>query len=165
MRPSRSRRRITPPNSVDPSWVHDLLAALTVKALQGRGFSAGEVTDDFVRAIPGAEDSPEPALLLARIYAHLAWRLPGIRSLAKRFEGRERKAGLGSDSFALAVQLYLRNREQIATFQAEAARKVEERRATEAARKHERGGATAASVFAFKRDKPTTPETPAERSA
>lgn len=127
----------------------------------------GEVDDDFVKSIPGAEDSPEPAVLLARIYAHVMYRIPVIRSFAKRLEGRERKAGIGSDTFALIVQLYLRNREQFATFRAEAARATAQKRAEQEAKKE--GGAVAASIFPFNRrggrSAAQSPDIPAERSA
>jgi hypothetical protein len=116
----------------------------------------------------GAEDSPEPAVLLARIYAHVMYRIPVVRSVAKRLEGQERKAGLGSDAAALVVQLYLRNREQFATFRAEAARSMAEKRA-ERESKAEQGGAVAASVFQFKsrggRSAAQSPDNRAERSA
>lgn len=119
-RPKRSarttRRPATPPNSVSPGWAHNLLAAATLRAFQDRGGDPGLINDEFVKMIPGAEDSPEPAVLLARIYAHLAWRIPGVRAFAKRFEGKEARAGLGSDLLALAAQLYLRNQDLFAAF-------------------------------------------------
>lgn len=101
---------------MSPGWIHDALAALTLQVLQGNKVNVGDVTDDFVKSIPGSEDSPEPAVLLARIYAHLAHRLPIIRKIAKRFEGREPRAGLGSDVLAFSAQLYLRNRDLVGAF-------------------------------------------------
>lgn len=130
--------------------------------LRDRGLSVGDVSEDFLKSIPGAEDSPEPAVLLARIYAHVMYRVPLVRTFAKRLEGRERKAGLGSDSAALLVQLYLRNREQFATFRAEAARSMAQKRAeTERKKEGGGGGAVAASIFPFKhRGEKIAAETP-----
>lgn len=125
-------RRITPPNNVQPGWAHNMLAALTLKAFQEKGGDPGVIDDEFVKMIPGAEDSPEPAVLLARVYAHLAWRIPIVRGLAKRFEGKEARAGVWSDMLALAAQLYLRNRDLFADFRtAQAAKLAESKRGPE----------------------------------
>lgn len=124
-RPRRTgTRKFTVPNAVTPGWTHELLAALTLRALQEKGADPGRIDDEFVKLIPGAEDSPEPAVLLARVYAHLAWRIPGIRQLAKRFEGREARAGLGSDLLALGAQLYLRNRDLVREFGVQQAKRA-----------------------------------------
>lgn len=74
----------------------------------------GAVADDFLRSIPGQDDAPEPAVLLSRILAHVGHRIPGFRRIEKRLEGREARAGLGSDVVALLLQLYFRNRDLIA---------------------------------------------------
>lgn len=87
-----------------------------LQALDRRRVDVGELSADFTSSIPGSEESPEPAVLLARIFAHIGHRLPLIQRIEKRLEGRDRKAGLGSDLSALAVQLYLRNRDLIARF-------------------------------------------------
>lgn len=108
--------KIKPPNRVEPGWIHTLMAGVTLRALQGADIEAGQVDDDLIRQIPGQEDAPEPAELLARVYAHLAWRIPGVRSIAKRLEGSEAKAGLWSDLFALLLSLWLRNRDLVAAF-------------------------------------------------
>lgn len=109
-------RKITPPNKVEPGWIHTLLAGVTLRALKSADIEAGDIEDDLIRQIPGQEDGPEPAELLSRVYAHLSWRIPGVRSIAKRLEGKEAKAGLGSDLLALALALWLRNRDLVSAF-------------------------------------------------
>lgn len=113
-RTGHARRKFTVPTNVNPGWIHNLAAALTVRAMDRRDIDGGKIDDDMIRLIPGAEDAPEPAELLARIYAHAAYRIPGIRSLAKRFEGSDPKSGLGADMLALSLQLWLRNRDLFA---------------------------------------------------
>jgi hypothetical protein len=112
-RRDRPRRQSSPPNRVEPGWIHDAAAAAMLKSLQNRRMDVGEVADDFLRAIPGQDDAPEPAVLLARILAHVGHRIPGFRKIEKRLEGREARAGLGSDVVALLLQLYFRNRDLI----------------------------------------------------
>lgn len=111
-------RKVSPPNKVEPSWVHDLLAGVTLRALESAEIDAGELDDDLIRRIPGQEDSVEPAELLARVYAHIMWRIPGIRSVAKRLEGNDARAGFLTDLTALALALWLRNRDLIAGYRA-----------------------------------------------
>lgn len=99
---------------MEPGWIHEAIAAAILKSLQDRRVDVGDVTDDFLRSIPGAEDAPEPAVLLARVVAHIGHRIPGVRRIEKRLEGREARSGLGSDMTALLLQLYIRNRDLIA---------------------------------------------------
>src|SRR4051794_14059113 len=86
-RDPRARKRPAapkPPTRVEPGWIHDALAAAILKALSDRKVEVGTVTDDFLRAVPGAEDAPEPAVLLSRVLAHIGHRLPGIRRIERR---------------------------------------------------------------------------------
>lgn len=112
---TRARKRTsTPPNRVDPGWLHEALAAVSLQALRNATngqLDVGEVADDFAKRIPGAEDGPEPAVLLSRLYAHMGHRLPLVKRIEKRLEGREKTSGIGSDVLALVAQLYLRNRD------------------------------------------------------
>lgn len=114
-RTSRSARPSSPPNRVDPGWLHEALAGFTLRAMRDHAegkLDVGALADDYAARIPGAgEDDPEPAVLLARIYAHIGHRLPLVKRLEKRLEGREKSAGIGSDIAALCAQLYLRNRD------------------------------------------------------
>lgn len=123
-RPGHRRAKFTPPNNVNPGWLHNLAAALTVRALSEREIEVGPVNDDMVKLIPGAEDGPSAAELIARIYAHIAWRIPIIRSIAKRLEGTDAKAGPASDLLALGVKLWLQNEDLIAAVRTAQARKV-----------------------------------------
>lgn len=109
------RKPPSPPNRVDPGWVHKTAAALILRALADHGGDVGTVDEEFLQNVPGMEDGPEPAVLLARVIAHIAHRIPGLRRIERRLEGTEGKAGFGSDVFALALQLYFRNRDIIAT--------------------------------------------------
>lgn len=115
-RAGHGKARPKPPTTVTPGWIHDALAAFTLRMLEDQGADAGDIGDEFLRRIPGAEDSPEPAVLLSRVYAHLAYRIPVMRSVAKRFEGREARAGLASDLLALVLQLWVRNRDLVQDF-------------------------------------------------
>lgn len=121
--------------------MHDAAAAAILKALENRRMDVGAVADDFLRSIPGQDDSPEPAVLLSRILAHIGHRIPGFRRIEKRLEGREARAGLGSDVIALALQLYFRNRDLIAaTVTAYRAERVAENTAKADAEKSAREG-------------------------
>jgi hypothetical protein len=114
-RPTK-RKPAAPPNRVEPGWVHDAAAAFLLRYVQSATTGkadVGEVSDNFLRSIPGAEDAPEPAVLLARVLAHLGHRIPGFRRVEKRLEGTDMKAGFGSDLAALFLQLWVRNRDLI----------------------------------------------------
>lgn len=127
-------RKITPPNKVEPSWIHDLLAGVTLRALEGSEIDAGTLDDDLIRNIPGQEESVEPAELLARVYAHIMWRIPGIRAIAKRLEGTDARAGFLSDLAALTLALWLRNRDLISAYHATQKRARADAAATESPR-------------------------------
>lgn len=87
--------------------------------LQNRARQAG--VELRVGALPRAgepeigEETREPAELLSRVFAHIAHRVPGVRSLERRLEGTETKSGLLSDLAALGVQLFRMNEDTIET--------------------------------------------------
>lgn len=76
----------------------------------GAAFDPGTLkgTDELV-----PESGSEPAELLARIFAHLGHRLPLLKKVEKRLEGKDLKAGIGADIAALAIQIYGRNKHLI----------------------------------------------------
>lgn len=99
---------------MEPGWIHHGLAQLTLRVLSataeektGRPLDVGEASGPAVDAVP--HEGVEPAELLARVYAHAGRRVPFADKVAKRFEGQDKRSGVGSDLLALAAQLYRRN--------------------------------------------------------
>lgn len=60
-----------------------------------------------------AENGPDPQEIAARIAAHLGHRIPGVRRIEKRLEGRDKTSGVWSDAGILIGQLYVRNKQAI----------------------------------------------------
>jgi hypothetical protein len=73
----------------------------------GVEFVAGDLKE-MEEVIP--ESGREPVDLLARIIAHIAYRLPGVKNIEKRLEGKDIKSGFASDLLAFASQLFARNK-------------------------------------------------------
>lgn len=59
---------------------------------------------------PDSEGGPDPQEIAARMAAHLGHRIPGVRRIEKRFEGRDKTSGIWSDAGILVGQLYVRNK-------------------------------------------------------
>lgn len=111
---TRTRTRpTTPPNRVDPGWVHSATAngilrftSEKVKDVTGEPLNVGTLAEWE----PTDVETREPVELLSRIIAHLFHRIPFAKRVEKRLEGKELKSGLASDFFALLAQLYRRNK-------------------------------------------------------
>lgn len=58
-------------------------------------------------------DGPEPQEIAARMAAHIGHRIPGVRKIEKRLEGRDKTSGIWSDAGVLIGQLYVRNKSTI----------------------------------------------------
>ncbi len=141
----RSRKPKSPPNRVDPGWLHEAIAKLILALAQSRVQGAavpvdlGNVkTDEVISAITPEDDGgKEPVDLLARVVAHIFHRIPGVRQVEKRLEGKDQSSGLASDLLAFVVQLIRRNEpviEVYATAAMEGARQQRaQKRATAAA--------------------------------
>ena len=106
-------RKTTPPNRVDPGWIHVTAAELALRLLQSKApvpLDVGQVNSDEG---PLGEIAPmnerAPVETLSRIFAHLGHRLPIVDKIEKRLEGQDKKSGMGSDLAALAVDLFKRN--------------------------------------------------------
>lgn len=88
-----------------------------LKALQaaaerkGVEFKVGEVDADNLTPSVISDDSEgrQPVEIGARVVAHVAYRIPGVRKLTRKFEGDDKRSGIGSDVSALIVNLYERN--------------------------------------------------------
>lgn len=110
-----------PPVAVNPGWTHKAIARAALRAFQDKAQETLGASVDVGELPPLRETDPEhpeatgeePLELAARIVAHLANRIPGLKRIEKRLEGQERKAGPFSDLLALLTQLYLRNKDQI----------------------------------------------------
>lgn len=116
-RRGRARRKATPTGPIEPGWVHVELANIVLDLLgQGLANTFKSPVDvgqeiEIVGEDGGApeEDAAEPAELLARIIARIFRATPGLNRIEKHLEGREKRAGLGSDLLALIVQVARRN--------------------------------------------------------
>lgn len=90
-----------------------------LKALQalaekkGVTLNVGHIDKENVTpsVISGDSTGPEPIEIGARVVAHITHRIPLVRSVGKKIEGRDKKAGILSDLLALGVQLYQENAE------------------------------------------------------
>ena len=122
---SRSKpksRQSTPPNRVDPGWVHEILGIIGLKVIEAVAARNGltldlvdEEIDDLIPVASGGEDGPDPKEVAARIVAHLGHRIPGVKRIEKRLEGRDKTSGIWSDGAALGAMIYARNSEAIET--------------------------------------------------
>jgi hypothetical protein len=109
----------SPPNRVEPGFIHRKIATGILRALQdkasatvGAPVSVGELPLPVAQGGNGEmEDGREPVELLARVIAHVAHRIPGLKKVEKRLEGNDARSGLGSDLLALVSQLVSRNEE------------------------------------------------------
>lgn len=155
---SRRPRTTTPkpPNSVRPGWVHEALAKVTLALIEKRApmpVDVGTVEQAIPDAISTEENGTEPVDLLARVYAHAAHRVPGVKRVEKKLEGKDFTSGFLSDLSALLVQLYRRNQPAIDGLMTEAANSALSKReaskaSTAAPTASSNGGATPGPGFA-----------------
>jgi hypothetical protein len=103
---------------VNPGWIHELVAAIGLKGAEaiakrhGIEIDVGEVktVKEYTQAASeNGDEGPQPIDVASRVVAHLFHRIPGIKKIGKRAEGKEKKAGIVSDSLALVAQLMARN--------------------------------------------------------
>lgn len=110
------RKKATVPARVEPGWLHYELANFLIEKLGTALADSTNSTVDMGHAVEVEAESTtttedrEPVELLARVLAHLAYRLPFLNKIEKRLEGREAKSGLGADLSAFIVQLWRRNK-------------------------------------------------------
>lgn len=69
--------------------------------------------EDLESIIAVDGDGPDPQEIAARMAAHLGHRIPGVRKIEKRLEGRDKTSGIWSDAGILIGQLYVRNKSTI----------------------------------------------------
>jgi hypothetical protein len=107
---------VSPPNRVEPGFVHRKLATMALSTLQAKAVDAGapitvgELPKPVEEGGNGEiDDGREPVELLARVIAHVAHRIPGLKKVEKRLEGNDARSGLASDFLALIAQLVSRN--------------------------------------------------------
>lgn len=119
--PKRPRPK-SPPNRVNPGWVHDLAGGVGLKLLEavaqrnGVDLNIGDVdVRNLTPAVMQADEGPQPKEIASRLAAHLGHRIPGIRKLEKRMEGQDKTSGVLSDLGVLLGQLYYRNKDEIDT--------------------------------------------------
>lgn len=81
----------------------------------GIDIDVGEVktVKEYTQAATSDEEIPQPIEVASRVVAHLFHRIPGIKKLGKRAEGKDKKAGIVSDTLALLAQLMARNEEYV----------------------------------------------------
>jgi hypothetical protein len=110
-----------------------LVAAVTLKGVEavakrhGVEIDVGQVktVKEYTQTISESDDDgPQPIDVASRVVAHLFHRIPGIKKIGKRAEGKERKAGIVSDTLALVAQLAARNEQLIVEKGAETAEAV-----------------------------------------
>jgi hypothetical protein len=75
----------------------------------GVAVNVGETHREAPPELDPSASGVEPVDILARIWARVFYRIPGLARLEKHLEGKDSSSGLGSDLLALAVQLYRRN--------------------------------------------------------
>jgi hypothetical protein len=81
----------------------------------GINIDVGDVktVKEYTQAATDSEDIPQPIEVASRVIAHLFHRIPGIKKLGKRAEGKDKKAGILSDTLALVAQLMARNEDLV----------------------------------------------------
>lgn len=91
-----------------------------LKALQalaeskGIKLSVGDIkAEDLTPTVGSDEQGPQPLDVASRLVAHIGHRVPGVRKIEKRLEGRDKTSGILSDVGALVAQLYARNEDAI----------------------------------------------------
>lgn len=102
--------------------MHEVLGIIGLKVIEAIAAKNGltldlvdEDMDDLIPVASGGEDGPDPKEVMARLVAHLGHRIPGVKKIEKRLEGRDKTSGLWSDGAALGAIIYARNSEAIET--------------------------------------------------
>lgn len=140
---TRTRARTAtpkPPTTVKPGFIHELLASLTLKGVETLAPQPVNVGDTKADSLPDAidveaEDAAQPVEILARVYAHLGHRIPGVKRIEKKLEGQDASSGILADVSALFIQLYRRNEDTIqAAVQAGVEQHLAKKAATQQAR-------------------------------
>lgn len=137
---STSRKKAAPV-AVEPGWIHYQIAARILRKFQDKfgteldvGLPEPEIEESTT------EEQREPLEIAARIVAHMMHRIPFLRNVGKRMEGKEKRSGVLSDIGALVWQLYVRNEEVIPQVWARAKAQAQaQRMAAEAKRKEANG--------------------------
>ena len=80
---------------------------------KGIKLNVGDISKEDLAPSLTAEDAPQPLEVASRIVAHIGHRIPGVRKIEKRLEGKDKTAGILSDFLGLAAQLYARNEQAI----------------------------------------------------
>lgn len=126
-RNSRSGRKANATGPIEPGFIHVELANLL---LEGFGAWLAKQLDNQPREVGStveidlgneieyvaedgsavSEDEAQPAEILARVIARVFRNTPGLKKVEKHFEGKDKRAGLGSDFLALCIQLGRRNK-------------------------------------------------------
>lgn len=72
-----------------------------------------KTVDEYLSAASDEGMKPEPIEVASRVVAHIAHRMPFVKKVTKRFEGKDKRAGIFSDTLALISQLAGRNEDLI----------------------------------------------------
>lgn len=115
----------------------------------------GNTEIDESAIIEEVEDGREPVELLARIFAHIGHRVPGVKRVEKKLEGQDKSSGFFSDLLALVTQLYRRNE---TTIQAAVTAGVEQYKVTKAMREAAAAAAAAETNGATASTEKPSPE-------
>lgn len=76
----------------------------------GLKLSVGDLDAEEIIPVMAENEGPQPKEVASRIAAHIGHRIPGVKKLEKRFEGRDKTSGILSDVGILLGQLYVRNK-------------------------------------------------------
>lgn len=102
--------------------MHEILGIVGLKVVEAiasrNGLTLNLVDEDLEDLVPvasGGEDGPDPKEVAARLVAHIGHRIPGVKKIEKRLEGRDKTSGIWSDAAALGAVIYAKNSEAIET--------------------------------------------------
>ena len=101
--------------------MHELAGVVGLKIVQaiaernGIDLDIGDERDfeDLESIITVDGEGPDPQEIAARMVAHIGHRIPGVKRIEKRLEGRDKTSGMWSDAGILIGQLYIRNKKTI----------------------------------------------------
>lgn len=109
-----------PPVRVEPGRVHELIAAMglmgikTLAERQGIELNLGKVkkVEEYLSTASEGEGS-DPVEIASRLVAHIAHRLPFVKTIGRKFEGTDKKSGIFGDLLAFGAQVASRNEDLI----------------------------------------------------